>query len=712
MKRPTPDRSLGGLALWMALTAALSGCRDATPPPNARHLVLVTVDTLRADHVGVYRTGIYKPPSDDDVTPNMDRLARQGALFINASTHVPLTRPAHVSLFSGLLPLETGVRDNVSAATVPEVPTLAETLQRAGFRTGAFVSSVVLSGESGLDRGFDVYSDELEGEVTDPAFLNRAQKRGDLALEEATAWLESQPAGARTFLWLHLYDPHEPYEPPEPYASRWPDRPYTGEVAWADELIGRLDESLSRLGRVDDTLLVVTSDHGEGLGEHDELLHGFFAYETTLRIPLILRGPGIPPGSGTATRAGLVDLYPTLLDLVGIDRPEGHALSGRSHAQELRGGDAPEDAPLYAETLVPSLRFGWSDLRTIRYGRWKYIRAPRPELYDTNRDPGELDNVIDSHRREAGELDRILDSFLAGEVAATSESLPAEVLQQLGALGYLGGSLSGGESAGADPKDKIQEFRIVNDLMRRGLRRLNDGDYGNSAARFFELLERGIDSPEVRLDLGRALIGLSRFREAAEQFEAAVSQAPTRPGAWLGLAQARSRSGQLDEALEALRDGQGPLPRQASLRREEARLLRQLGRSAEAIAALESALPLAPKDPHLRAALAEILRDTGQLEEAAARFGEATEIEPDNASYWNALGMTLGGSGDMAAAERAFRQAWRLDSSNHHHAFNLALAILRQGRPAEARLLLERALELQPGFEPARRELARARGAL
>ena len=271
----------------MALTPLGCAGRASVTP---QHLVLVTIDTLRADRLGCYG-------SRDVATPHLDALARAGAMAPEAMAEAPLTRPSHVTLLTGLRPFRTTIRDNVSPPLPTNVPTLASVLRESGFATGAFVSSVVLSSQSGLDRGFDTYGDDLpESGDDDVRFLNSIQKRGDETLRSALRWLESRPPG-RVFLWVHLYDPHDPYEPPEPYATTYSDRPYDGEVAFSDSLVGRLDEGLARLGLREQTLLAVTSDHGEGLGEHDESAHGFFAYQSTLRVPWLVRGPGIRPGT-------------------------------------------------------------------------------------------------------------------------------------------------------------------------------------------------------------------------------------------------------------------------------------------------------------------------------------------------------------------------------------------------------------------------------
>ena len=424
-----------GMALW-AMLLPIACARSVPPSAAAKHLVLVTIDTLRADRLTGYgsRAGL---------TPHLDAIAAQGVLCRDVSVQAPLTRPSHVTLLTGRYPAEHGIRDNVAPALGAEVTTLAERLKGQGFLTAGFVSSIVLARQSGLARGFDTFSDRFEAGADDARFLNTIQRRGDGPTGEAIAWLEAHPAG-RTFVWLHLYDPHDPYEPPEPYATRYADRPYDGEVAFADDLVGRLDGALDRLGRRAETLLVVTSDHGEGLGDHGEAVHGFFVYESTLAVPLLARGPGLPAGTQLATTVRSVDLLPTALDLLGAPFAAGAAVSGRSLAAAFRGGPAPADEATYAESLTPLLHFGWSDLRAFREGRFKYIAAPRPELYDLKTDPGELRNLVSESPAKAEALRGALAQRLSVErkaatAPAAAAAIPPELLEQLGALGYVGG---------------------------------------------------------------------------------------------------------------------------------------------------------------------------------------------------------------------------------------------------------------------------------
>ena len=688
-----------------ALVAALillSGCDRRPEPP--RHLVLVTIDTLRADRLGCYG-------ATNVATPNLDRLAREGAMASRVTAHVPLTRPSHTSLFTGMLPTRHGIRDNISPARVPEVPTLATIAKAAGFRTGAFVSSIVLTGGDGLERGFDVYSDELRSDASseDLPFLNELQRPGDQTLAEAVSWLESN-RDARLFAWIHLYDPHEPYEPPEPYRTRYADRPYDGEVAWSDELVGRLDETLAKLGIRDDTLLVVTSDHGEGLGEHRETLHGFFIYQTTLAVPFLIRGPGVVPGTRIETLVQTVDLLPTLVAMLGLGPLENKAVSGVSLAAALRGEPYRHEPVAYAESLVPLLHFGWSDLRSIRRGKWKYIQAPRPELYDLEADPMEIRNVVDSQPELAkgmrGALGEELDRERAVNVRERS-AIPQDLLDKLGALGYVG-SAAPVESAspGADPKDKIDEFRVANELIREGIRLLHEKDYDGSVERYRKLLELQIESFEIHFNLARGLLALERYEEAERNFVEATRRLPSQLEAWEGLAQSRSALSDGKGALAALKEAQRALPQEASLFQREGAILVRMGRGEEARNAYETAVGLAPKDALLRGRYGELLRDLGEIEASIQRLREATEIDPKNAVYWNSLGMTLGGNARFAEAETAFRKAVELETENARYAFNLGLILMRQNRPKEARPFFETALRLEPRFEEARRYLA------
>jgi choline-sulfatase len=689
-----------------AVLAALGGalaCSRPRPPVTARHLILVTIDTLRADRVGVY--------GGMDLTPRLDRIAHEGAYASNAMAHVPLTRPSHATILSGRLPWELGVRDNLSPAELPSSPLLAEILKSAGFRTAAFVSSIVLDRRGGFGRGFDRYDDEFP-KPPGAELLQTLQKPGAETLRGAIAWLESHSASDRIGVWIHLYEPHDPYEPPEPYASTYRDRPYDGEVAYVDTLVGQLDDALDALGLKSQTLLVVASDHGEGLGEHEETLHGFFVYETTLAVPLMFRGPGIVAGGTIGANVGLVDVLPTTLDLLGVPRPRGLQPSGNSVAAALRGGQGPTHAsPQYAESLVPLLHFGWSDLRVLRRGSLKYVLAPRPELYDLASDPHERRNVVDEQPTQAAALRATLTKMLEEErrlastaTVAAPRTLPAETLERLGALGYVMGA-SPTAVSGADPKNKIREFRHANDVMRQGILALNRHQYASAVNGFEELIAGRIESVEGHLYLARSLMGMKRFDRAAKHFEQAARRAPLLEEAWTGWADARLATEGAASALAIVREGRKTNPRSGPLAVADADLCLRLRTPDEAVAAFQAALPLLPKDATIRQRLGELQRDLGHIDAALASLRDAVAVDDTSAPAWNALGMTLGGNGRLPEAEEAFRMAIARDGTDHRYFFNLGLALVRQGRGREAPPYFERTLQIAPGFVPAREEL-------
>jgi len=661
-------RSTNPAFFVLVLTLLSQGCSrvdaPATPPPAATNILFITIDTLRADRLGVYG-------ATNVETPNIDRLAREGAWARHSTVHVPLTRPSHISIFTGRYPAEHGIRDNVAPTLAPDVPLLAEIFQREGFSTAAFVSSVVLTRQSGLARGFGHYSDTFEIGEDDARFLNTIQKRGDIVTAEAIAWLREHP---RFFAWVHLYDPHDPYEPPGRYAVQYAERPYDGEVAWSDELVGRLVTALREAQRLENTLVIVTSDHGEGLGEHGEDVHGYFVYESTLRVPLVLRGPGVAPGTRIDTLTRSVDLFPTLLELAGI-RTGVPASSGRSLAAALRG-ERIGDEPSFAESLLPLVHFGWSDLRTVRDGRWKYILAPRPELYDLERDPAEANNLADREPARARAMRSGLDDRLrleqrAARTDAAREAVPPDLLEKLGALGYLSpGGPSSTKASGADPKDKLEEYKALNTLMRRGLIALREGRPAETLDQLGGLVRRGVDSFEVHYYRGRAFTALKRWRDAESSYAKATEKLPAYSAAWRGLAESRV----------ALRDLHG------------------------AAAAYEKLVSMSPRDALAQVQLGEVYRDMGRPDEAARLMQTAVKIDPGPASYWNSLGMVLGGAGRMADAERAFAEAAARDADNAEYVYNRGLALQRLGRGVEAIAQFQRAADM--GFPPARTRLA------
>ena len=638
-----------GAALALALA---SGCSTSAPAPPAvaRNVLIVTIDTLRADRLGVYG-------ARNVSTPAIDRLAREGAWMPNATVHAPLTRPSHVSLFTGLLPPEHGIRDNVSAPLPPEVPLLAERFKRDGFATGAFIASAVLERQSGLSRGFDVYSDRFPPDGD--------RKPGDAVVAEAIQWLNGK---TRFFGWVHLYDPHAPYLPPGRYATEYAGRPYDGTVAWSDEIVGRLIDALRASRVLESTLVIVTSDHGESLGEHGEDVHGYFVYEATLRVPLVIRGPGVKAGARIDGLVRTIDIQPTVLEVLGSPPAPS---SGRSIAAALRSGAPVSDEPSFAESLTPLLHYGWSDLRAVNDGRWKYILAPKPELYDLKNDPNELRNVVDTEPARAAALRVAIEDRLraeqSGSRGAQSSGIPRETLERLGALGYVGpGRSAAAKGAGADPKDKLAEYKALSTTMQDAIVALRANDHARAARLLEPLIAKGLSTAELHQYLGRAYAGMRRWKDAAAQYERAVSGVPEDAATWRALGENRVASGDTKGAIHAF----------------------------------ERLVQLVPRDAVARMQLGEALRDAARYRDAARLITEALELDPKPAQYWNSLGTVLGASGKVGDAAGAFAEAVAREPANGMYVYNHALALQHIGRRAEAAAAFKRAQEL--GYRPGR----------
>jgi len=483
----------------------------------------VTVDTLRADRLGSYGDEAAR-------TPAMDALASSGVLFEHAYTPAPLTLPAHTSIMTGLVPPAHGVRGNGGFALGPGTPTLAEALRARGLATAAFIGGFPLARRFGLARGFEEYDDAM-GKSPGVSY-EFAERRGDAVVQSARTWLGVHPG--RVFMWVHLFDPHAPYDPPP--AFRGTD-PYRGEVAAADAALATLMTAWN--ARPGPSLVVLAADHGEAFGEHGEESHSLFVYDPTLHVPLLVDGPGWPAGKRVATAAGLADIAATIVEAIG---PGGPALPGRSLRRLVEGAPAE---PLYAETLAPRLDFGWSDLRAWRDERYKYIRAPRPELYDLVRDPTESRDVAAAHpdvvARMREDLDRAMGTFGEAESRRAADPGAAERLR---ALGYVQGPQAKG--SGADPKDMVDVALLI--ARAAGPFR----DHAAAAAAYRPIAMRDPANPLVNLRLADALLRAGRAEEAVPYYRKVIAGQPRTADAFVGLASAHAERGRLDEARQVL----------------------------------------------------------------------------------------------------------------------------------------------------------------
>ena len=630
------------------------------PAPHDLNVVVITIDTLRADRLGCY--GFSQAES-----PRIDDLAREGVVFERVTTAVPLTLPAHASIFTGLLPPRHGVRDNGGFFLEASKTTLAERLKEAGYATGGFVGAWVLESKWGLARGFDTYSDKFDLSKYRVISLGTVQKKGDEVMDGALAWLETVRS-QKFFAWVHLYDPHTPYDPPEPYRSRHPGEPYLGEIAYTDHVVGRLLDWLRAGGLLDRTLVVLTADHGESLGEHGEATHGFFIYGSTTQVPLIVRTPWGNHGRSRAPVAS-VDIFPTVLDLVGL-RP-GDGVDGRTLVRAVLDPTADVGHPAYVETYFPRYHFGWQHLRGLRDGRHQFVEAPRPELYDLEKDPGEVTNIFKAFSRRAEELRVAMEQRAgeAGPAAPERRKLDPEALQRLAALGYVGSAGDVDPKAVLpDPKDKIR----VHQLMGAAKTAAQEDHVEEAIAKMQQVLA---DDPEIidaHLTLGNWLARAGRPEEAVGEFKRVLALKPDNDLAMVNLAHIYRAQGKSEAALEGYR----------------------------------GALKLDPGNTQVRYQLATLYLDLGREREAVAAYREALAANPELGAAWNSLGALAFLRGDLAEAERLVDRGLQLEPRVRFGAYNRARILEARGDLAGAEALYRRELETYPDHGRARFNLA------
>ena len=643
-------RSVGFLALFAFLAVPSS----APPKPN---LLLITIDTLRADHLGCY--GYAKAR-----TPTLDQLAKEGVRFERAFTAVPLTLPSHTSILTGTYPSYHGVRDNSGFALPPEQTTLAEVLKRSGYATAAVVGAFVLDSKFGLSQGFDYYYDNFDlsrYENVSPGYI---QRTGDLVAREAVRWLgenHSKPF----FLWMHLYDPHDPYSPPEPYAGHHPGRPYDGEIEFADAAAGTVIDWLRRNDAYDRTLITVIGDHGESLGEHGESKHGFFIYDATLRVPWVVRFPrGEHAGRVIGENVSTVDLFPTVLQYLQPDRSVLPEVQGTGRLAAILGKSSDARSALYAESYYPRQQFGWSELRALIRGPYKFILAPKPELYNLAGDPDEHRNIASENNAMAQRLRDELQALLK-RTSKTSGSAQARLdpatLEKLRSLGYV--SVSMGSAAGEDfmklpdPKDRIGLYNELVDLFEVSAR----GDYASTIPRYREVLSRDPGLKIVHYKLGQAFFHTGKYNEALDEFKKAIQLGGDEALATFDLAQTYLKLNRVEEAIVGFERTIQMDPGHYRARTNLGVLYKNAGRTADAIRQFEKALESAPNSVNALGNLGVAYSMAGQQEKAIATLRRAVDLSPQNPLLHMNLGVAFQRAGLKIEAEEQFAIARRLN---------------------------------------------------
>ncbi|HEX4953644.1 MAG TPA: sulfatase-like hydrolase/transferase [Thermoanaerobaculia bacterium] len=682
----TPTLLLPALVLSSAFLAAAA----VAQPPD---VVLITLDTLRADALGF--SGNPKA-----ATPNLDRLAAAGRIFTRAHAHNVITLPSHANILTGLYPYQHGVRENSGFKLGKDVPTLATMLKAAGYETAAFVAAFPLDSQFGLDRGFDLYDDQLP-KGSRPTEFVMAERRGDEVVARARAWWDGH-RGKKRFLWVHLFDPHAPYLPPEPFATRFAQDPYLGEVAATDSFLGPLLEP-HLAGKEVKTLIVVTADHGEALGEHGELTHGLFAYEPTLAVPLVVWGPGAAKGRDERP-ARHVDIVPTVLAATGVRAPKEAAerLAGTSLLGPPPTGTAGDS---YFESLSAHLNRGWAPLRgLIRDGK-KAIVLPLPELYDLPRDPKEQTNLFETEKRLAVTLLRAVPEDSVWP--PPRETLSAEEERRLRALGYVSGSAAVKERYDPedDPKTLIEVDRKIHQIVDLYSR----GQVGEAVKLAREIVASRPTMPLGYSLLSQALLEQGDVKAAVEVMQKARqgSFASNSMQVQLGLSLA-----ELGRAGEAV----GVLAPIAELGDPEAgnalgAVLSEAGRQEEAKRAIEKVLAADQEQPKAWETLGLIALRQGRWAEAREKSEKALAANAELPLAWNNLGVALYQLGQHGAALDAWQKAVTLDPRLWDALFNLGLKAVQHGRPEVAREALSRFVAGAPRARYAA-DVERAKGLL
>ena len=649
-----------------ALTAACSRGADS----EAVSVALVVVDTLRADHLGSY--------GGKTLTPNLDRLARDGSVFLDATAHSPLTLPSHASILTGTTPLYHGIKDNGRYELLEEFETLAEMLKQSGYKTAAFVGAYPVHSRFGLNQGFDTYDDSQ--------LRARGEKAADEVVTAARDWLGQQKDGP-FFLWVHLFDPHSPYKPPAPLGKHYAES-YGGEVAYVDDVLEQLFSSLG-----DNVLTVFTSDHGEGLGEHGEDNHALFIYDSTLRVPLIFQGPGVPKGAVLKEQARSIDIVPTVLDLVG-EHELCEVCQGTSLVPLMQGGDfVPVTS--YAETFFPRLNLGWSELRSVRREGWKYIAAPEPELYDLNADPKELENLARSEPDKLQEFARALAAIEerdTGPVEVSGTAPDQETVGLLRSLGYVSaGTSSNEEGPLPDPKSRIGLWqRFIRGVEHSDAGRFDDairelegvlkedsgmlaargylseayfnrGDYEAAAAQCRQYLESDPNDFQSTYLLAESDLRLGYVHEAVKGFEDAARLDPTSAGPLARLANLYLREGKDGKARELIDSGLERDPRDALALFVHGKLLLKEGKRDEVEKAFRNSLVANPSEAAVQLQLANLLLEQKRVAEAESILAKSVAQQPDDPLLHSVLGKAQALSGQDERAAQSFQRSLELN---------------------------------------------------
>ncbi len=680
-------------------------------PRSRPHLLVITLDTTRADRLGCYGYSQAR-------TPALDSLAAAGLLCERAYTVAPLTLPAHTSLFTGLFPRASGIRTNGRGRLDDSIPTLAETLRRQGYDTAAFVGAVVLNRKFGLDRGFQTYDDDL-GDAGDPPSSDPShnQRSGRVVVDAALEWLTMKHERP-FFCWIHLFDPHAPYVPhTEMFGNEFAERPYDGEIAYVDRQIARLTEFLKSRSLENQTLVVVAGDHGEGLGDHGEQTHSFTLYDETLRVPLIMRLPErIPSGTRASAEVSLVDVSRTILDLLDLnvlDVDDSRRISGRTLRPVWAGG-AASVSPCFGATDEPYLLSGWSPLRSLTEGHWKYIRTTRVELYDLQNDPQERSNLAEVNLEKLREMQSSLAAveFQIDSRAVSAVPLTPAERRALVSLGYAG--RAGDVPSEVEQKNlpDIKDMLTVNNAVDDARRLVESGSLGTAIARLREIVKSAPSHTLASVLLANALCAQSEFDEAIEVLRDLVAHQPNFPDAHNEVGVLLVRQGLFDEARSEFRRTLELDPAFVDAHLNLAKGCVGAGQLDEALSHLDAILEI----EHCHSAAYQwrgrVLANLGRILEAIEDFRQGLKCAPNSGEAHHNLGSILARHGEAQEAYDHFSRAVQISPDSAEFQFAFGNFLLQRRRFEEAIVPLTKALELNVNHVEARQRLKEARQGL
>jgi arylsulfatase A-like enzyme/Tfp pilus assembly protein PilF len=624
-------------------------------PPN---VLLITIDTVRADRIGAY--GYTK-----GATPALDRLAREGVRFADATSQAPLTGPAHAAILTGQYPARLGVRDNATMPIPAGTPTAAQLFKAKGYRTGGFVGAFILGPEYGFAQGFDVF-DASFAQFSAGSKL-QAQRRCGEVVDSALRWLRGSSAQTAKidgpfFAWVHLYDAHAPYEAPSSFRARFPASPYDAEIAYVDNCIGRLVTAIEQAGQLDHTLVSVVADHGEGLGDHGEAEHGLFLYESVLHVPWIMRLPSRDAaGTVVKTQVRSIDVTPTAAAIAGIPMAR---IDGESVVPLLRGPAPRDPAPSYAETYYPKWHFGWSEQKSVRVGEWKYIDAPKPELFDMRNDPAERRNVVDARGPLANGLSGELNKIQAGFGAAATTEAPQpdpETLSRLRSLGYVGIAAPTPGVRGADPKDMLPKVEMFRAGINRALDALGRRAPDVAIAELKKLIAINDRSYELHLFLGDAYSAKRQFETALGEYDAAAVLNPLSSAPAVSQARVFLAMNDLARAQQKVDAAARIEPGSSEVALVRGSVYEAMGRGPEALAQYEIAVKLNGSDTQARASLASVAMRGHQYDVAKPQFERLLAMGYRPSRMHFGLAQIAEARADPTTAAAEYREALRLE---------------------------------------------------